>query len=140
MTKLLLVDDSAAIRGLIRDRIARSGLALDGVVEAASGRAALERLSSERDIGLVLCDLRLPDLDGLELVRTIRARFPRDRHRIVVVGSASDAAAFELAREAGADRAVERPFTSEEIRAELAAFCSAPALPSESAKRVANGR
>lgn len=136
MTKLLIVDDSTAMRGIIRDRIARSGLPLDEVVEAASGRAALERLAYERDIDLVLCDQRMPDQDGLELVRTIRARFPRDRHRVVIVFAAGDLAAADQARAAGADGLVERPFTSTEIHAALAPWCSAPPAPPHAARRA----
>jgi CheY-like chemotaxis protein len=138
MTKLLIVAPSTAVRAILRDRIARSGLALDAVVEEADGRAALERLAFERDIDLVLCDERVGGPESaadarsrastarpadLGLVRTIRARFPRERHRIVVVCSPGDATAALAARGAGADHAVARPFTSEEIRAELAPFC-----------------
>lgn len=138
MTKLLIVAPSTAVRAIIRDRIARSGLALDGIVEERDGRSALERLAFERDIDLVLCDARVgaPEMTGNEghaaqhggpadhgLVRTIRARFPRDRHRIVVVCSPSDPSAAEAARGAGADHAIARPFDSREIGAELAPFC-----------------
>src|SRR5438046_2511425 len=74
MANVLLVEDSAAMRSLVRSMIA----ALDGcaVREAKSGSEALSILSKER-FDLIVTDIRMPDLSGLELIRYRRGHRSR---------------------------------------------------------------
>ncbi len=73
--KILIVDDHAlirdALRGVLR-KIERRAL----ILEAPDGRAAMEAIESQDDIGLALLDLNLPDRDGLSLLAELRQRFP----------------------------------------------------------------
>lgn len=74
MTTVLIVDDSAVDRRLARGLLERhSGVQ---VSEASHGREALDQLHSE-SIDLVLTDLQMPEMDGLELVDAVRAKFPK---------------------------------------------------------------
>jgi two-component system KDP operon response regulator KdpE len=67
--KVLVVDDEAPIRKLLRTGLSSKGYE---ILEAANGKSALDLLSS--NIALVILDLGLPDIHGLELLQIIRSR------------------------------------------------------------------
>src|SRR5438309_11647813 len=72
MAHILVVDDEDGIRSFLTEALALDGHA---VTEAADGEAALERLA-RKGFDLLLTDLRMPRLDGLELVRRVRRHHP----------------------------------------------------------------
>lgn len=72
-TRVLVVDDSAIQRRLVGRLIEKSGTL--SVSHAGNGREALELIEQERP-GVVLTDLQMPELDGLELVKQVRTRYP----------------------------------------------------------------
>lgn len=81
-SRILVVEDDADFRDLLMDHLTSSGRVVRG---AANGAEALAALGEERsDIGLVLLDLRMPVMDGFELVRRLDAA-PRLRVPIVVM-------------------------------------------------------
>ncbi len=109
--KILVVDDEAAIRRLLRGALERGGHA---VVEAGDGRGALASLDIDKP-DAVLLDLGLPDREGLELVPLIKAR-----KAALLVVSARDATAEKVAAlDLGADDYVTKPFDSDELLARL---------------------
>jgi DNA-binding response OmpR family regulator len=113
---VLLVDDDAAIRRSVAD-----GLALEGfdVVPASGGRPALAAVDSVRPAVVVL-DLGMPDLDGLEVLRRLR----EDGQDVpVCILSARDEVDDRVrALQAGADDYVVKPFALEEVAARLHAL------------------
>ena len=113
---VLLVDDDARIR-----RTVGAGLRLEGfeVVPASGGRAALAAV--ERiDPAVILLDMAMPDLDGLEVLRRLRAA---GNDLPVCVLSARDEIGDRVAGlEAGADDYVVKPFALEEVVARLHAL------------------
>jgi DNA-binding response OmpR family regulator len=113
---VLLVDDDARIR-----RTVGAGLRLEGfeVVPAAGGRAALAAVE-QTDPAVMLLDMAMPDLDGLEVLRRLRAA----GHDLpVCVLSARDEIGDRVAGlEAGADDYVVKPFALEEVVARLHAL------------------
>lgn len=70
---VLVVDDEPALRELARQALALVDVQ---VIEAPGGRRALELLEQREDIGLLLLDMAMPDLNGAEVLRAIRGRFP----------------------------------------------------------------
>lgn len=70
---VLVVDDEPALRELARQALGRVGLE---VLEAPGGRRALELLEQREDIGLLVLDMAMPDLNGAEVLKAIRGRFP----------------------------------------------------------------
>lgn len=113
---VLLVDDDAAIRRAVAD-----GLELEGfsVVPASGGRAALAALESVSP-AVMLLDLSMPDLDGLEVLRQIRGS--GDDLPVCVLSARDEVADRVRGLEAGADDYVVKPFAIEEVAARLHAL------------------
>ena len=111
--KILVVDDEPPIR-----RLLRTGLATQDyeIVEAADGGAALAALEAGH-LDLVLLDLGLPDINGLDVLRTLRAR--NDATPVVVLSSRDDEAGKVQALDLGADDYVTKPFGMNELIARV---------------------
>lgn len=112
--KVLVVDDEPPIRKLLRMGLATANYT---IIEAPNAKAALAQLADNPD--LVILDLGLPDMDGHELLRTIRSR--NERIPIVVLSSRGDEAGKVRALDYGADDYVTKPFGMEELLARLRA-------------------
>ena len=112
--KILVVDDEPPIRKLLRTGLGAQGYE---VLDAPSGKAALELLAKKPD--LVILDLGLPDIDGLELLRRIREL--QGSLPIVVLSSRGDEAGKVAALDLGADDYVTKPFGMDELLARMRA-------------------
>ena len=112
--KVLVVDDEPPIRKLLRLGLATQGY---DILDAPSGKAALELIAQEPD--LVILDLGLPDIEGLELLRQIRQR--NEGVPIVVLSSRGEEAAKVQALDLGADDYVTKPFGMDELLARIRA-------------------
>jgi two-component system KDP operon response regulator KdpE len=112
--KILIVDDEPPIRKLLRMGLTTQGYQ---ILEATNGRTALELLGKEPD--LVILDLGLPDIQGHELLRMIRAR--NESVPVVVLSSRGDEAGKVQALDFGADDYVTKPFGMDELLARMRA-------------------
>src|SRR5215470_16693625 len=110
--KVLVNDDERAIRKLLRTGLTTQGY---DILDAPDGKTALELLAQEPD--LVILDLGLPDVKGLDLLKAIRAH--EDAVPIVVLSSRSDEAGKVEALDLGADDYVTKPFGMDELLARL---------------------
>ena len=112
--RVLIVDDEPPIRKLLRMGLGTQGY---DILEAPNGKTALELMASKPD--LVILDLGLPDIQGHELLRMIRAR--NDSVPIVVLSSRGDEAGKVQALDFGADDYVTKPFGMDELLARMRA-------------------
>lgn len=112
--QILVVDDERPIRRLLRTTLESQG---HDVLEAADAATALALLRAERP-ALVILDLGLPDRDGLEVLREIRAESPVP---VLILSSRDFEAAKVQALDDGADDYVSKPFGSEELMARIRA-------------------
>jgi two-component system, OmpR family, KDP operon response regulator KdpE len=112
--KVLVVDDEPPIRKLLRMGLGTQGYQ---TIDAANAKAALELMAETPD--LVILDLGLPDMQGLDLLRKIRLQ--REDVPIVVLSSRGDEAAKVEALDLGADDYVTKPFGMEELLARMRA-------------------
>jgi len=110
--KVLVIDDEPPIRKLLRMGLSTQGYA---VLEAPNAKTALDLLAEAP--GLIILDLGLPDMAGLDLLRTIRAR--SESVPIVVLSSRGDEAGKVQALDLGADDYVTKPFGMEELLARM---------------------
>ncbi len=112
--RVLVVDDEPPIRKLLRMGLTAQGYQ---TLEAPNGKVALELLGQAPD--LVILDLGLPDMQGHDLLRTIRAR--NESVPIVVLSSRGDEAGKVQALDLGADDYVTKPFGMDELLARMRA-------------------
>jgi len=112
--KVLVIDDEPPIRKLLRMGLTAQGYE---ILEASNGKKSLELLVQKPD--LVILDLGLPDIQGLELLRIIRAR--NESVPIVVLSSRGDEAGKVQALDLGADDYVTKPFGMDELLARMRA-------------------
>lgn len=112
--KVLVIDDEPPIRKLLRMGLATQGYQ---VIEAPNARKALELLAEEPDI--VILDLGLPDMQGMDLLRSIREK--NDGVPVVVLSSRADETAKVQALDFGADDYVTKPFGINELLARMRA-------------------
>jgi two-component system, OmpR family, KDP operon response regulator KdpE len=112
--KVLVVDDEPPIRKLLRMGLSAHGY---DVLDAPNGKTALELLDEKPN--LVILDLGLPDIDGLELLRRIRHR--HEGVPVVVLSSRGDEAGKVAALDLGADDYVTKPFGMDELLARMRA-------------------
>ena len=118
----LLVDDSKATRMILGDMLRQLGFE---VAEAANGREGLERLKGLQ-AQLVLIDWNMPDLNGLDFVRAVRADQNYAGLHLLMVTSEEDNGQMATALKAGADEYVRKPFTKEVILEKLQRLGLAP--------------
>jgi two-component system KDP operon response regulator KdpE len=112
--KVLVVDDEPPIRKLLRLGLSTQGY---DILDAPSGKVALELIAQKPD--LIILDLGLPDIDGLELLR--RMRETNEGVPIVVLSSRGEEAAKVRALDLGADDYVTKPFGMDELLARIRA-------------------
>ena len=112
--RVLVVDDEPPIRKLLRMGLGAQGYA---ILEAPNGKTALELLSQTPD--LIILDLGLPDMQGLDLLRTIRTK--NDSVPVVVLSSRGDEAGKVQALDLGADDYLTKPFGMDELLARMRA-------------------
>jgi len=116
--RVLIVEDEAPIRELLRLHLSLAGFAVD---EIADGTTALDRLRGDR-YDLVVLDLMLPGLDGITLCRAIRAQGPNTATPLLMVTARDTESDKVLGLESGADDYVAKPFGIREMLARVGAI------------------
>jgi CheY-like chemotaxis protein len=114
--RVLVVDDTATIRAIVGDVLAPSGVE---ILEAASAEEAL-RVAGEQPFDAFLLDVRLPEMNGIELCRALRAI---ERYRstpIVFVTAMDHREVLQWALEAGCDDFIQKPIYPMVLRKRLA--------------------
>jgi two-component system, chemotaxis family, chemotaxis protein CheY len=116
VSRLLVVDDSKVMREMIVACL--RGIPGTTFVHAASGLEAIERLSLE-PFDLVVLDLNMPDIGGIEVLEFVRGQDTLSGLPIVIVTTRGDEASRERALAAGATRFLTKPFTPDGIQGEV---------------------
>jgi type II secretory ATPase GspE/PulE/Tfp pilus assembly ATPase PilB-like protein/CheY-like chemotaxis protein len=102
----LLVDDDGVVRTLARGLLEKSGLR---VSEVGDGRSAIDRLAVDPDFSLIVLDLNMPVLGGIEVLRHVRKTASMAGVPVVVLTSSEDHASEVLVMDAGADDYIRKP-------------------------------
>jgi CheY-like chemotaxis protein len=99
MMKLLLVDDDAFLRDMYATKFIESG---HEVAVAGSAATALQTIE-EQDFDVVLLDMIMPGLTGVELIQTIKEQFPKKKIACIVLSNHGQESDIEDAKQAGAE-------------------------------------
>ena len=125
MSKALVVDDSRTIRIIIRRILIELGYE---VCEAANGIEALKMLETEKTaVKLVLADWNMPEMNGMELLKSMRQNPEFDSLKVIMVTTETEMDQMASALEAGANEYVMKPFTKD-ILVEKLELVGMPAL------------
>ena len=109
---ILTVDDSASVRQMVKFTLSDAGYS---VIEAVDGKDALVKLASP--VNLVITDLNMPNLDGIGLIRSVRANPALKGIPIVMLTTESQDSRKQEGRAAGATGWIVKPFTPQQILA-----------------------
>ena len=130
MTRILMIDDDEQLVALVREYLASAGFQVEGAGDGPAGLAAIRRAAPD----LVLLDLMLPGLDGLEVCRRLRQT---SRVPVLMLTARGDATDRVVGLELGADDYLPKPFEPRELLARIRAVLrrsgetpeAAPATP-----------
>ena len=112
---ILVVDDSAAIRKILVRVLSQAELPINQIHEANDGVEALNVLGTQ-DVNLVLSDVNMPNMDGLELLTKVRANASWAKMPVIMITTEGSQAKVLDAVRLGANGYVRKPFTSEQIK------------------------
>jgi two-component system, chemotaxis family, chemotaxis protein CheY len=115
---VLIVDDSETMRALVKKSLMLSGLSLREIREAEDGQAAIAVLR-EAWVDVVLADVHMPNMTGLELLEAMRADECLKDVPVIIVSSDTNPAHHEQLKRLGAKAFLRKPFRPEQLRRTL---------------------
>ena len=115
---VLIVDDSAAIRKILQRVLVQADVKLGQVHEANDGVEALEKLKTQT-VGLILSDINMPNMDGIELLGKLKGHEAFRTVPIVMITTEGSQDRVMQALQLGAAGYVKKPFTAEQIKEKL---------------------
>ena len=110
---ILIVDDSATTRAIIKRAVGATGLPVEKYLEAANGKLGLDALAANK-VDLVLADLHMPEMDGVEMTRRIFADAKTASTPVVIISAEPNAE--RIAAIEGIRGYLRKPFTPEAVR------------------------
>ncbi len=117
--RILIVDDSASMRRIVR--LILQSLGFTNVEEAEDGREALASIRSQR-YELVLSDCNMPNMNGIELLATLRQDSELNDIPFIVMTSTDQKETLLEMVKAGASDYIEKPFQADALKAKLAKY------------------
>ena len=113
--RTLIVDDSSVMRKIVERSLRQAGLDPLVVHEAGSGTEGLDVLKAKQ-VDLILSDINMPSMDGLEFLRQIRAQNLAPGVPVVMITTESSEEHVKQAILAGAQGYIRKPFTAEQVK------------------------
>ena len=108
-SKILVIDDSLLVRKQVGTALTGAGYV---VVEASDGQDALEKMKSNADVALVVCDVNMPRMNGLEFLAQVRAGTP-----VVMLTTEGQPELMQRAKQLGAKGWILKPFKADHLLA-----------------------
>ncbi len=116
--RVLLVDDSAVMRKVVERSLRESGIALAEVLEANDGWEALAA-AREKSPDLILCDINMPTMDGIEFLRNLQGTESAWKIPVVMVSTEGGEGRVSEAMSSGAKAYISKPFTAEQLKSKI---------------------
>ena len=115
---VLIVDDSIAMRAVIKKIIAMSGYKMDECWEAGNGQEALERLSSAC-VDVIISDINMPEMNGWELLERLKKNERYKEIPVIIISTEGSAKRMGEVFQKGAKGFIKKPFLPEDLRKKL---------------------
>ncbi len=113
--RALIIDDSSVMRKIVERSLRQAGIELETVVEAGNGAEALATLQ-QNPVDLVLCDINMPVMDGLEFVRRLPSIEQAKGVPVVMITTEGGESHVVEALSHGACGYIRKPFTPEQVK------------------------
>jgi two-component system chemotaxis response regulator CheY len=113
--RTLIVDDSSVMRKIVERSLRQAGLCIEQVLEAANGAEALAAVESNK-VDLILCDINMPVMDGLEFVKQLSGVENAKGVPVVMITTEGSEGHVVQALSAGARGYLRKPFTADQVK------------------------
>ncbi len=114
----LIVDDSSVMRKIVERSLRQAGLGLSQVLEAGNGAEALAAVQKNR-VDLILCDINMPVMDGLEFVKRLSTMENAREVPVVMITTEGSEGHVLQALSAGARGYIRKPFTPDQVKEQV---------------------
>ena len=114
MAQILVVDDSSTVRTEVGDFLKKNGLTVDVAVD---GRDGLAKIKADPGIKLVVCDVNMPNMDGLTMVEKVRSELNNAAVNIIMLTTESSPIMKERGKAAGVKGWIVKPFKGDAVLA-----------------------
>jgi len=114
--KVLVIDDSATVRKQVRTALTGHGFE---IIEATDGVEGLEAIASCQQLAAVICDVNMPRMDGLQMLRLVKAQDHLLALPVLMLTTEAQPALVQQAKESGAKGWLVKPFKPEQLVAAL---------------------
>ena len=122
--RTLIVDDSSVMRKIVERALRQAGLDPLVVHEASSGTEGLDVLKAKQ-VDLILSDINMPSMDGLEFLRQLRTQNLAPGVPVVMITTESSEEHVKQAIQSGAQGYIRKPFTAEQVKERVLPLVSA---------------
>ncbi|MGI9212825.1 MAG: response regulator [Methylococcaceae bacterium] len=112
MGKILIVDDSSTVRDEVGGFLSKNGL---DTLTAVDGRDGLDKLRQDSAIRLVVCDVNMPNMDGLTMVEKVRSELGNTQVNIIMLTTESNPSMKERGKAAGVKGWIVKPFKGDSV-------------------------
>ena len=116
--RALIVDDSSVMRKIVERSLAQAGIAMSEVFQAGNGAEALAVLRENR-VDLILCDINMPVMDGLEFIKHLPEVENAKNVPVVMITTEGSEAQVVQALSHGASGYIRKPFTPEQVKEQV---------------------
>lgn len=120
MSAVLLVEDSSTMRKIISRSLRQAGLPVDVILEAGDGYEGLQQLTDGTTVDLILSDINMPNMDGLDFVRAVREQGYQMPIVMLTTEGGEDVIKEAISR--GANASIKKPFTPEQLKDYLQSY------------------
>jgi two-component system, chemotaxis family, chemotaxis protein CheY len=113
--RMLIVDDSSVMRKIVERSLRQAGLSIEQVFEAGNGAEALATVQANK-LDLILCDINMPVMDGLEFVKQLPSIAQAKGVPVVMITTEGSEGHVVQALSAGASGYIRKPFTADQVK------------------------
>ena len=114
--RALIIDDSSVMRKIIERSLRQAGIDLTSVYEASNGAEALGAVNSNDGVDLILCDINMPVMDGLEFVKQLAGIEKAKNVPVVMITTEGSESHVMQALSCGARGYIRKPFTADQVK------------------------